>query len=87
MYMAHILFIVLKEKVVMDEEASVGCLQGGCCLVNLVLGGISTQYLVATLLHQSLAFGWAFLIGLFAGTVTVPGAILVWLLQCAGIRF
>ena len=61
----------------------------GCVLLTLILnctiGWWSVTYLVETLLHKNIAWGWALLIGLIGGELTVPAAIIVWLLKVAGI--
>lgn len=61
----------------------------GCALIiliiNLTVGGWSVIYLVENLLHKAISWPWAILIGLFAGELTVPLAILVWLLKMAGV--
>lgn len=60
-----------------------GC---GCLLiVNLWLGTISVQYLVETYLHKAISWGWAALIGLAGGELTVPAAVVTWLLKHAGV--
>lgn len=63
---------------------------GGCCscsfvLFNLILGGWSAWYLALTFLHQHIAWYWAVLIGLIGGEVTVPVAIVIFILKHAHI--
>ena len=71
------------------RDTSVGC-SCGCfpliciAIFNLVFGTIAVQYLCETWLHKPIAFGWAMLIGLIAGEITVPAAIITWILQQAG---
>lgn len=70
------------------RDTSVGC-SCGCfpiiciAIFNLVFGTLSVQYLCEMWL-QPIAFGWAMLIGLIAGEVTIPAAIVTWILKHAG---
>jgi len=67
-------------------NASINC---GCgiliLIINLSLGTWSVVYLVNTFLHQNIAIGWALLIGLVGGQVTIPVGIIAWLLKMAGV--
>lgn len=61
----------------------------GCLLwiiISLTLGAWSIIYCVTTLFHQHIAYGWAFLISLFTGWFSIILAIILWLLQLAGVR-
>lgn len=59
--------------------------QCGCMLAvllfNLILGGWSISYLIEAFLQKTIPFWGAVLIGLFAAEVSVPVAIVVWLLK------
>lgn len=63
-----------------------GC---GCLLlalaINLLLGGIATHYVILMWFAKDIAFGWAALIGLFGGELTIPAAIITYLLHLAGV--
>ena len=54
-------------------------------IINLLLGGWSVIYLVENLLHKTISWPWAILIGLFGGETTIPAAIIVWILKMAGV--
>jgi hypothetical protein len=71
----------------MSDSESKLTVSGCGCLLNLLFGGIATQYLVSTILHQSINFFMATLIGLIGGTVIIPGALIVWILTLCGINF
>lgn len=70
----------------MSKTTSLPC---GCLILvgvlNATIGWWSVTYLVETLLHKAIAWPWALLIGLIAGEVTIPAAIVVWLLKVAGV--
>jgi hypothetical protein len=71
-----------------DNKNGIGQLIG-CfvwIIISLTLGAWSVVYSVSTLFHQQIAYGWAFLISLFTGYLTIILAFVLWLLQLAGIR-
>jgi hypothetical protein len=49
--------------------------------VNLFLGGISVQYLIEVFTTKVIPFWGATIIGLFAGEITIPVAVIVYLLK------
>jgi hypothetical protein len=58
----------------------------GCLLIfNLLLGGISVNYLLDVFLGKTIPFIGAALIGLVAGEFTVPVAFVVWILKSFGV--
>lgn len=63
----------------------------GCAVLvmvfNLTIGYISVQYLLTTFIGNAAPWGAALIGGLFLGQVTVPAALLVWLVQLAGYVF
>lgn len=63
-----------------------GC---GCALLvvglNLWAGYTSVQYLAGVFLSKVIPFWWALLLGLIGGELTIPVAIIVWILKHAGI--
>jgi hypothetical protein len=65
----------------MDKE-SVGC---GCGIVliiaNIIFGAMSVNYLLMEFWSKTIPFFWAAVIGLFAGEVTMPVAVIVWILK------
>jgi hypothetical protein len=50
-------------------------------VVNLFLGGISVQYLIEVFTTKVIPFWGAAIIGLFAGEITIPVAVIVYLLK------
>lgn len=74
----------------MDNESSGECLSScGCAIFllifNFIVGGIATNYLLNFVLHKTIAFGWAGIIGIVGGEVIVPMAIVVWILHGLGL--
>lgn len=73
----------------MGTESKVAGGIGGCFVLtialNCILGGWSVRYLVEAIAHKVIPWGWAILIGLFAGELTIPGAIIVWILKHLGV--
>jgi hypothetical protein len=63
---------------------SLGCFFS-ILLFNLILGGWSVSFLLTTLVAKTIPFWGACIIGLFAGEVTVPVAVIVWLLKSFGV--
>ena len=63
-------------------ELGVRC---GCLLFltifNLLVGGWSVNYLLEFFANKVIPFGWAMVIGLFAGEASIPAAIVVWILH------
>lgn len=70
----------------MKKESSAGC---GCValvlLLNITVGAISAHYVILTWLSKDIAWGWAALIGLVGGELTIPAALITWLLIQAGV--
>ena len=48
---------------------------------NIVVGAMSVNYLLTVFFEKAIPFFWAAVIGLFAAEVTVPVAIIVWILK------
>jgi len=71
-----------------DLKAEVG-VRCGCWLIvalfNAVAGGMSVQYLIEVFANKVIPFWWAALIGLFVGELSIPVAIVVWLLRLFGV--
>lgn len=61
-----------------------GC-AGVILLLNVLFGGWSVNYLLAEFAGKTIPFLGAVLIGLFTGEVTIPVAIVVWLLKSFGV--
>ena len=66
---------------------------GGCLLlvviliaVNLTLGSMAAHYVIQVWSGKDIAWGWSALIGLFGGELTIPAAIITWLLVQAGVK-
>jgi hypothetical protein len=66
-----------------------GVISCGCTviLLNIVLGGYTLAYCVKLLTGQTISLGWATLIGLFTGEITIPLAFILYLLKLAGVHF
>ena len=62
----------------------------GCMVLFLIFnataGFISVGYLMSTLADKTLPFWGQFLIGLIAGEITVPLALVVWILEICGVK-
>jgi hypothetical protein len=72
-----------------DDNSSGLCGFFGCIfwlIVSFTLGAWSIIYCVSTLFHQHIAYGWAVLISFFTGWFSVILAVILWLLQLAGVR-
>ena len=54
-------------------------------ILNLALGAWSVNRLLDFLVDKTIPFGWAMLVGLFAGEITIPFGLIVWALQVTGI--
>jgi len=54
-------------------------------LINLSLGAISVNYLLQTFTEKVLPFFWAMVIGLFVGELSMPAAVIVWILKKFGV--
>lgn len=69
-----------------NENSSFSC---GCILLvlifNILIGGWSVNYLLAFFLEKDIPFFADALIGLFTAEISVPLAIIVWLLQQFGV--
>jgi hypothetical protein len=68
------------------EYAYVNC---GCTIfivvLNLLVGGWSVNYILTFFLDKAIPFFWATVIGLFAGEITIPVAVIVAILHYFGI--
>lgn len=68
-----------------DSEGLAGC---GCHLLvvlfNLTLGGYSFQYVLKAFIGKDVAWYWDFIGGLFLGEVTVPLAVIAWVVNHIG---
>jgi hypothetical protein len=53
--------------------------------VNLTVGSWAARYVIEFWLHKDPGFWLGALIGLFGGQVTIPAALLTWLLHAGGI--
>jgi hypothetical protein len=54
-------------------------------LVNLIVGGWSVNYLLQFFLAKTIPFVGAALIGLFAGEISIPAAVVIVILKYFGI--
>ncbi len=70
----------------METESKFKC---GCYLLvvvlNFLIGGWSVNYLLLVFLEKMIPFWGAGLIGLFSGEITIPVAVVVWLLKYFGV--
>ena len=68
----------------MNDDTSIG-LQCGCgiliLIINIIIGTWSVNYLLLTLAGKTIPLIGAILIGMVAGELTIPAAIVVWLLK------
>jgi hypothetical protein len=73
----------------MRTQNESGLAQLGCCLgiviINLTIGSWSVNYLLNFFLEKTIPWIGAALIGLVAGEITVPVALVVWILNIFGI--
>ena len=67
------------------NDREYGLAQLGCCLgvliINLTIGSWSVGYLLDFFLNKNIPWIGDALIGLIAGEITVPVAVVVWLLH------
>lgn len=72
-----------------DEVDSDGCANCGCglflLLVNIFIGAWSVNYLLMFFLEKNIPWIGAALIGLFAGEVSIPVAVVVYILHYFGV--
>jgi len=72
----------------MSDDSAVTC-QCGCYLflflLNLLMGGWSVNYLLMFFAGKVIPFFWATVIGLFAGEISIPVAIVIWILRFCGV--
>lgn len=72
-----------------SSDGSTGLMYCGCLIVilllNLLIGAWSVNYLLSILLHTTIPFWGAAVIGLFGGEITIPAAIVVWVLHVCGV--
>ena len=54
-------------------------------IINLLLGALSVNYLLEVFLEKTIPLFWAIVIGLIAGQVTIPLAIIIWILNFLGV--
>jgi hypothetical protein len=70
----------------MKTESNINC---GCGLVvlifNLIVGTIATNFLISVFFGTVIPTFWAMVIGLIAGEVVVPLALVVWILKSLGV--
>lgn len=52
---------------------------------NLIIGGMSVNYLSNSIFHKNLPMWADVLIGFFAGELSVPAAVVVWILKACGV--
>ncbi len=68
-----------------------GSMSLGCALAilafNVTIGYVSVQYLLTTFIGAAAPWFAALIGGLFLGQITVPAALVVWLIQLAGYSF
>ena len=64
----------------------IGCGCGSILLVNLTLGGVSFWYCLKEIAGMAIPWYGNAIIGLFTGQITVPLAIVLWLLSLFGIH-
>ena len=63
-----------------------GCILGiSIFSLNAVFGEMSVNYLLVTFLQKTIPFWWGVLTGLFVGELTIPVAVVVWILKHFGI--
>jgi hypothetical protein len=71
------------------SDGSIVGVQCGCMilviLVNFIIGTWSVNYLLLEFLGKTIPAIGALLIGLVAGEVTIPVAIVIWLLKLFGV--
>jgi hypothetical protein len=72
-----------------SSSSDTGGLSCGCTIliviVNLIVGTWSVNYLLLEFLGKTIPTIAALLIGLVAGEVTIPSAIVVWILKTFGV--
>jgi hypothetical protein len=54
-------------------------------ILNLVGGAWSVNYLLEFFLDKTIAWGYAFLIGIFSGQFSIPIAVIMYLLEKGGV--
>jgi hypothetical protein len=68
-----------------NDESGLNC---GCyifvLIFNLLVGGWSVNYLLL-LLGKNIPFFWDTLIGIFTAEISVPVAVVVWILKSLGV--
>jgi hypothetical protein len=70
----------------MASKAPTGCVVAWLAFL-LVFGGWSVNYCLNVLLQKDIPFVGDILIGLFAGSITIPLAIVLWILSLFGVTF
>ena len=72
-----------------SQNKDVAVFQCGCwvavLLINLTIGGWSVSYLLESFTGKVIPFVGAALIGLIVGEISIPVAIVVWLLRLFGV--
>jgi len=73
----------------MDEYKKATLFNCGCIILvivfNLLIGGWSVNYLLDFFLAKTIPFIGAAVIGLFVGEISVPVAVVVWILAYCGV--
>lgn len=72
-----------------NDGAPAGCTCGCWCgllIFNLLLGGVTLNYTLMSIIGKSIPFGYAVVAGLFIGQFTVPAAVVCWVLRLAGME-
>jgi hypothetical protein len=80
--------IVISPKAVFGGDSTLPEMIGCFLLIlilDLALGAWSVNVLLGFAVDKTIGFGWALLIGLAGGVVTIPVGVIVWALQMAGI--
>jgi hypothetical protein len=67
------------------RDDNTGLIQCGCfifvLLINLIAGGWSVNVLLDFFLNKTIPFLWASIIGLVIGEISIPAAIVVYILH------
>jgi len=77
--------VKFKENGRSSNGGKIGC---GCfiavLLINIIAGAWSVNFLLTTFGKTAIAYVWAALIGLIAGEITIPVAVIVKILKLCG---
>jgi len=70
-----------------EGEACGSC---GCAIAilicNLLLGGVTVNYCLESFIGKTVDFVWAAIAGLFLGEISLPLAVVCWLLRICGLH-